>query len=117
MSAQTIWVQPSTLITASGNSGPLTVGNYAELAVDINITGNQGTSPTIQYFLDRLGVDSVWYPMWFFGPTSSSLTQISASIGSGLDFAESFGGTIRFRWSIGGSSTPGFTFSTSIQGK
>lgn len=117
MSAQTIWTQASTLITASSNSGSLSVGNYAEIAVDINITGDQGSSPTIQFFVDRLGVDSIWYPIWQSVLVTASSQQISTSIGAGLSYAESFGGTIRFRWTIGGSSTPGFTFSTSLIGK
>lgn len=120
MSAQTVYTQASTLITSStspANSGPLTVGNFAELAVDINITSNQGSSPTIQYFVDRFGVDGIWYPIWQSPVVAASTDQISASIGAGLDFAESFGGTIRFRWSIGGSSTPGFTYSVSLQAK
>lgn len=117
MSSQTVYTQASQLITASTNSGPLTVGNYVELAVDINITSNQGTSPTIQFFVDRLGVDSIWYPMWQSATVNTSTDVISVSIGAGLNYAESFGGTIRFRWVIGGSSTPGFVYSVSIQSK
>lgn len=117
MSAQTVYTQASTLITSSSNSGPLSVGNYVELAVDINITSNQGSSPTIQYFVDRLGVDGIWYPIWQSASINTSTNVTSVSIGTGLNYAESFGGTIRFRWSIGGSSTPGFTYSVSIQSK
>lgn len=118
MSAQTIWTQASTLITSTtGNSGPLTVGNYVEIAVDINITGNQGSSPTIQFFIDRLGVDGIYYPLWQSSTQSSSSAQISTSIGAGLAISQSFGGTVQFRWSIGGSSTPGFRYSVSLIGK
>lgn len=118
MSAQTIWTQASQLITSTtGNSGPLTVGNYAEIAVDINITGKQGTSPTIQFFIDRLGVDGIYYPLWQSASQSSSPAQVSTSIGAGLAISQSFGGTVQFRWSIGGSSTPGWTYSVSLIGK
>jgi hypothetical protein len=92
------------------------VGNFAELAVDINITSKQGSSPTIQYFIDRLGVDGIWYPIWNALQTISP-AQISTSIGAGLAFNQSFGGTIQFRWAIGGTSTPGWTYSVSLIGK
>lgn len=117
MSAQTVYTQASQLITASSNSGALSVGNFAELAVDINITSKQGTSPTIQFFIDRLGVDGVYYNIWSSSVISTTPTPISQSIGAGLSQASSFGGTIQFRWLIGGSSTPGFTYSVSIQAK
>jgi hypothetical protein len=117
MSAQTIYTQSSQLITASGNSGILSVGNFAELAVDINITSKQGTSPTIQYFIDRLGVDGVYYNIWTSSQYTSTPQVVSQSIGAGLTLASSFGGTIQFRWVIGGSSTPGFIYSVSLIGK
>jgi len=117
MSAQTIYTQPSQLITAGSNSGILSVGNFAELALDINLTGKQGTSPTIQFFLDRLGVDGVYYNFYASSVISSTPTTISQSIGAGLALATSFAGTIQFRWVIGGSSSPGWTYSVSLIGK
>src|SRR5882762_7941883 len=111
MSAQTVFTQPSLLIITSDNSGILSVGNFEELAVDINITSNQGSSPTIQFFVERLGIDGIWYPIWQSSVISASSAQVSTSIGAGLNFAESFGGTVRFRRVIGGSSTPGFFYS------
>lgn len=117
MSAQTVYTQPSLPILAGGNSLPLNVGNFAELAVDINITGKQGSSPTIQYFIDRLGVDGIWYPIWQSAVQSVSPAQVSTSIGAGLAISQSFGGTIQFRWGIGGSSSPGWTYSVSLIGK
>lgn len=117
MSAQTVYTQTSTLITASGNSGILAVGNFVELAVDVNLTGKQGTSPTIQFFIDRLGADGIYYNIWSSSSVSSTPTTVSASIGAGLASTPSFGGTIQFRWTIGGSATPGFTYSVSIIGK
>lgn len=117
MSAQTIWTQAPQLILAGNNSAPLNVGNFAELAVDINITNKQGTSPTIQYFIDRLGVDGIWYPIWQSAVQSVSPAQVSTSVGAGLAISQSFGGTIQFRWGIGGTSTPGWTYSVSLIGK
>lgn len=118
MSAQTIWTQASTPITASGNSGPLTVGNFAEIAVDVNITAKTGTTPTVEFFVDRLGVDSVYYNIYDSGVVSNTApTTKSDSIGAGLNVNKSFAGTIQFRWVIGGSSSPGYTYSVSLQGK
>lgn len=118
MSAQTIWTQTSTLITASGNSGPLTVGNFAEIAVDINITSKQGTSPTVEFYIDRLGVDGVYYNIWDSGQVNNTAPTIkSDSLGAGLNINKSFAGTIQFRWVIGGSSSPGYTYSVSLVGK
>jgi hypothetical protein len=116
MSAATLYTHASALETANGNSGDLTVGSYVELAIDINITGNQGSSPTITYYMDRKGADGVYYPIWQSSTITAS-ASISASIGAGLAYSQSFGATVRFRWVIGGSSTPGFTFSASLQGK
>jgi hypothetical protein len=117
MSAQTVYTQPSTLITASNNSGALTVGNFAELALDVNLTSKQGTSPTIQFFIDRLGVDGVYYNIFTSTSVSTTPNVITQSIGAGLSNAFSFAGTIQVRWAIGGSSTPGYTYSLSLIGK
>jgi hypothetical protein len=117
MSAATVYTQAATLITASSNSGPLSVGNYVELALDVNLTTKQGTSPTIQFFIDRLGVDGIYYNVWSSSVISTTPTTVSQSIGAGLTLASAFGGTIQFRWSIGGSSTPGYTYSVSLQAK
>lgn len=118
MSAQTIWTQPSTLITSSNNTSPLTVGNFAEIAVDINITSKQGTTPTVEFYIDRLGADGVYYNIWDSGQVNNTApTTKSDSIGGGLNVNKSFAGTIQFRWVIGGSSSPGYTYSVSIQGK
>jgi hypothetical protein len=117
VNAQLIYVQQSQLITASGNSGPLTVGYLGEISLDINITGKQGTSPTIQFYIDRLGTDGVYYPIYDSTSISAAPMVKSASTGAGLGSAASFAGTIRVRWVIGGPSSPGWTYSLSLVGK
>lgn len=118
MSAQTIWTQASTAISASGNSGPLTVGNFAEIAVDVNITAKTGTTPTVEFFVDRLGVDGIYYNIYDSGVVSNTApTTKSDSIGAGLNVNKTFAGTIQFRWVIGGSASPGYTYSVSLVGK
>jgi hypothetical protein len=114
----TVLLVNSALSTSStSTSGPYTVGPYSELAIDINLTTKQGTSPTIQFFVDRIGADGVAYNIWSSSVVSATPAQVSTSIGSGFSVAQSFGSTIQFRYAIGGTSTPGFTFSVSIIGK
>lgn len=115
MSATTVYTRASAAATGNGDSGDLTVSSYVELAIDANITAVSGSSPTLQFFLDRKGSDGIYYPIW----NSSSITatgQVSASVGAGLATAQSFNATVKLRWVIGGSS-PSFTFSASIIGK
>lgn len=116
--ATTIYNLASALQTANGNSGDLTVGSYVELAVDINVTAKQGTTPTIEFFIDRKGADGIYYNIYDSTLINNTApTTKSDSIGTGLNVNKSFAGTIQFRWTIGGSSTPGYTFSASIQAK
>ena|ERR1700739_3130884 len=118
MASQTVYTQAATLITASSNSGPLTVGSFAELAIDINITSKQGTTPTVEFYIDRLGVDGIYYNIWDSGIVNNTApTTKSDSIGAGLNVSKSFAGTIQFRWVIGGSSSTGYVYSVSLQAK
>lgn len=104
--------------TANATNGPYTVGPYTELAVDINITAKTGTTPTIQFFVDRIGADGIAYNIWSSVVVNNTApTQVSTSIGSGFSTNQSFGSTIQFRWVIGGTGTPGYTWSCSIVGK
>lgn len=114
-SSSTVYLRASSAITTSGSAGPFTVGPFAELAVDINITAKSGTSPTIQFFIDRIGADGVAYNI--YGSSVLSATgQTSTSIGSGFVINQSFGSSIQIRWVTGGTS-PSFTTSISIIGK
>lgn len=120
-----------TQLTASGDStqllglDPVTqatyqagipVGAHDELALDFNITNITGSgTPTLTLFLERLGADGVWYPIY----TSSAITaqgKVSTSLGYGQAAQGSFGLTVRVRWTISGT-TPVFTLSASIIGK
>ena len=115
--ATTVLNQAAALQTASGNSGDLSVGPFSELAVDVNVTGNQGTSPTLTITLERKGADGIYYPIWTPSAISTSTAQLSTSIGTGCAIAQSVGSIVRLKWVIGGTSTPGYTFSASILGK
>jgi hypothetical protein len=111
----TVLNQASAAVIVSGNSADLAVGPYTEVAVDINITAVSGTTPTLQVFVDRKGIDGVYYPLW----QSNSVTaigQVSTAIGSGCTVAQSLGTVVRLRWVLTGTS-PSFTLSASILGK
>jgi hypothetical protein len=117
-SAVVLYGLASTLESANGTSPDLPVGAYTTIGIDINMTGSSGTSPTVQFFWDRKGVDGVYYPIYqsavFSAPTSQ---QLSTSIGVGMTYALSLGLTGRLRWVIGGSGGPSVTFSANVYGK
>jgi hypothetical protein len=111
----TIYLQPQTVITASGSSGPLNVGPLTTLACDVNVVTVAGTSPTLSLVVERQGADGGWYPMW----TPAAITAAgitSTSIGPGCATNQVVPATIRFRWTLGGTS-PSFTYSVSIVGR
>lgn len=115
--ATNIFTLASSLRTANGDSGDLAVGPFSELAVDVDVTGNQGTAPTLTIVLNRKGADGAYYPIWTPSAITATSAQLSTSIGAGCSIAQSVGSTVKLTWTIGGSSTPGFTFSASIIGK
>ena len=104
----TLWSQQNAA-TTTGNSGDLAASACCELAVDLNVSAVSGS---VQFVLERKGVDGVYYPVW----TSASVTSpgiASTTVGSGLETAKSFGHTIRLRWTVSGSAS----FSGGIYGK
>lgn len=114
--ARTLAALVSAAYTTNTTLGPYTVGPFAELAVDFNVTVKSGTSPTLQFFIDRIGADNVAYNIWSSASITTVTTQVSASIGSGFSTNQSFGATIQLRIVVGGT-TPSWTLSGSIIGK
>ena len=123
MSKTTILNQASAMKTSNSDTGNISWGNCSTIAVDVNCTNQQGTSPTLEIFVDRLGADGVTYfNMYDSGAVSVSgasttAVQIRRSVGPGCTTGEEIGSSGRVRWEIGGSSTPGAQFSLSIQGE
>ena len=114
--AAIILYQASALQSASGNSADLSVAGFRELAVDVNVTALTGAGAAVQFFVDRKGVDGVYYQLW----SSASLNAtgpVSDSIGPGLNKNQSLGMTIRFRWVISGGGGNTVTFSASLIAK
>jgi len=123
MSAATLLNQASVMQTAAGNTTDIDVSNYTEIAVDVNCTNKQGTSPTLQIIIYRKDALGNYVSIWdstaisVSGATSGSPVQISKSIGPGCTVTEELGSKIRLNWLIGGSATPGAQFTASIIGK
>jgi len=100
--------------TTSSNFGDLDVGKCRRIAVDINITAVSGTSPTIQFFVERKDVNGIYYQLWSSNAVSAA-NPISTTIGAFATINQALGATVRLRWTITGTS-PSFTFSASITG-
>jgi hypothetical protein len=113
--ASNVYAHASSPVTSNGNSGDLAVDSFSELAVDINITAISGTSPTIQFIVERKGNDSNYYAI-YTGTSLNTNQALSISLGAGMGQSVSFGSVARLRWVLGGTS-PSFTFSASIIGK
>jgi hypothetical protein len=123
MSATTLLNQASAMHTTADNTGDISVSNVTEIALDVNCTNKQGTSPTLQIIVYRKDAVGNYIQIWdstaisVSSATSGAPVQIARSIGPGCTTTEELGATIRVNWVIGGSSTPGAQFSISIQGK
>lgn len=122
MSAATIFTQTPAMQTINSQTSDISWSNYTELAIDMLVTNQQGTNPTLQLFAQRKDAFGNYIDIWdsTVKPVSSASTTnvpIGTSIGVGLVDAHSFGATGRIRWVIGGTSTPGALFGISIQAK
>ncbi|MEV6833481.1 hypothetical protein AB0N17_02950 [Streptomyces sp. NPDC051133] len=97
-----------------------TVG-YSSVAIDINVTTfTGGSSPSVTFFLNRLGGDGLWYPIWTSGAINTT-KQLSASLGPGQSGGSNGAGGFpavlttqaQFGWTYAGSPTS-VTFSGSV---
>ena len=112
---RSLFTQASAAQTANGNSGPLDTSGVQAISVDVNVSALAGTTPAVQFFVDRLGADGVWYAI----AQSASITAAgvwSTSVGPGAAANAELGDTIRLRWVITGT-TPSITFSASVMGR
>ncbi len=86
----------------SGNSGQLGCASLDLLAIDLTVVSLNTGATAVQFFLDRLGEDGVWYQLW----TSASITApgvVSASVGPGMATAAMIGRNCRLRWAVTGA--------------
>ena len=111
----TVLNTPSAAIIVTTTSANLTVGNYKELALDVNISAITGTSPTYQILVDRLGADGIYYNI-YTGTAVTAVGVVSISLGVGASTNVAFGNAIRIMEVVGGT-TPSVTRSISVIGK
>jgi hypothetical protein len=118
-----LYVHPSSAETAATGAPEFDTTLIQSVALDITVSAlTGGTAPTITFFLERLGLDGKWYPI--FSPTAVSAPgTISADIGAfSLAVATAthavFTKKARLRWAFGGTANPtSVTFSASIVGR
>jgi hypothetical protein len=120
--ASSILNYPSAAYNAANAGTSFSTAQFSGLAVDVTVSAfTGGTSPSVTFFLDRLGADGVWYRVW----TSAALTSAGATSvqigpypsGTGI-FTAVLTGTARFGWSFGGTVQPtAVTFSASVYGR
>lgn len=88
---------------ANGNTPPFNTGGMSELLVDINVTSVRGVTPSMAFFLDRLGADGLWYPA--YSPTALTAPGvISTTFGPGMATNQGFSAQSRLRWTVGGTA-------------
>jgi len=110
----TLLNQASAIQLASSSSDDFDVSLCRVANVDISITANSGTNPTVQFFFERKAADGTYHALWASAVITASSAKASTSIGPGAAIKESLGITDRIRWTIGGTSSPSVTFSVSI---
>lgn len=119
---------PSAAYTSSiPSSCTVSTAGITYAALDLTVTSfSGGTSPTIQFLLDRQGADGAWYNVLQSQTFSSGGTN-SADLGPGFTNSFSppnsvqhvvFTSTARLRWNFGGTApATTVTFSASLVGR
>lgn len=104
MAVQTIVA--SAARTTSTNSSAFAPTKNREVNLMVSVTAVSGTNPT-------LDVSVEWSPdgsAWYVADTADTFTQITAARKTTKQFTCK-GPNLRVAWTIGGTSTPTFTFS------
>jgi hypothetical protein len=96
----------------TGNTADFEVpSRYDDLLLYLNVTAQSGTSPTLDVdYQTSPDNGATWY-------THTSFTQVGAATGTEVLKIDNPGHYYRFFWTIGGSSTPTYTFSIEVEGK
>ena len=98
----------SALRAGTGYSNPINASEYKEAIFFLDVTTNEGTNPTLDLTL-QLSPDNPTADNWF--DTASTFTQSVAAVKRLLTIASGLGMYVRFKYVIGGTNTPKFTFS------
>jgi hypothetical protein len=121
--SKTVLLNQAAAMHTTNDNTVVSWGNCSTIAVDVVVTNQQGTSPTLQILVDRLMADGVTYANMYdstaisVSTASSTNVFIKQSIGPGCTKTEEIAASGRVRWVIGGSATPGALFAISIQGE
>ncbi len=115
LEARTMFTLLSGSRTVGGASAALPSSELSRAAVDVQVTAVSGVGPSLRVFVDRMGSDGVWYPVW--SPAAmTAVGTLSTTIGQGMTVGQSLAAQVRLRWEISGTSAA-FTFSASMVGK
>lgn len=96
--------------TATATSTAVNTENVDEIEAELNITAASGTDETLDVTLETKTDTGDWYTVGAF----PQQTGIVANVGRVFD---SLGDQIRWKWTIGGTDTPSFTFSIDAEGE
>lgn len=97
-------------VSVSGDSGPQNTGKYPRLHVGVNVTSGSGT---LDFYVDTLGADGVWYNVYHFTQFTST-GQATRTIGDDMETSVTFNNIVRLRWVVGSGT---WIFSASVTGR
>lgn len=115
LEAETLLLLPSVARTAGGQSAPFDTSRKSRVAIDVSLTAVAGVTPSLRLFLDRMGADGLWYPIWT-GPAMTAAGTASTTVGQGMTVGQSLAASCRLRWELTGTGASA-TFSASVVGK
>ena len=96
--------------TASGNGGSVETGSHGDVrGLVLDVTAQTGTSPTLDVSLQTSDDNTNWR-------TLKSYTQVTAAPNNQHLSSGGLDRYFRVSWVIGGSATPGYTFSVGVLG-
>ena len=115
--------QATAAATASGASDSFDTSRIGRAALDVNVkTITGGTTPSIQFFVDRQGGDGIWYPaantaaLTAIGPVSIEISDSAADAADAQHMV--FGNLARVRWVFAGAVVAdSINFSGSFYGR
>ena len=99
--------------TASENSSGLRVDGYSQVTIMMSSTAVTGTSPTVDAEPEVSNDNSTWFPMNVY-PSASDPAAMTMQLAATGEISMTFplcAKYLRVKTTIGGSSTPGHTFS------
>jgi hypothetical protein len=106
-------LKASGLVGVGSGPGNTVAVNHLNSALSfvLNVTAQAGTNPTLDVDIEVLDeVSGLWYVLDSF----AQKTGVSNERLAAVSIPE---GRIRANWTIGGTDTPTFTFSVSVNGK